>query len=353
MLNKFVAKIVIFFFPICCSSVFINFFRTSHFINLLMLPLVLLVMWVFILPKPEISNTENAFPLFLYAIQSLRNYREVQIGISLVIIVTQAFFLTSVINRHSVLREVSNLPALMYVVLMSCFPEQLSFNPLLFANFFIIIFLNKLFNLYQAESAAFPTFDAGLFIGIAALFYWPSMFLLPLIWAALILIRPFNLKEWLVSFIGVGLPFLVFGTVLYWFDMLSILSIQTVLEPFYRVQFSAVYNETYIILFVILFFIVSASLIKFFRDIRTFAKLRTRKFLILLVWFFIFATLSYLISVKKTMISLSFLAVPLSVLFSNYFISLKNQILAELLFILLLAAVIYNQVLFFLQFNPL
>jgi hypothetical protein len=114
-----------------------------------MLPLVLLVMWVFILPKPEISNTENAFPLFLYAIQSLRNYREVQIGISLVIIVTQAFFLTSVINRHSVLREVSNLPALMYVVLMSCFPEQLSFNPLLFANFFIIIFTIFVFRCQQ------------------------------------------------------------------------------------------------------------------------------------------------------------------------------------------------------------
>jgi len=71
------------------------------------------------------------------------------------------------------------------------------------------------------------------------------------------------------------------------------------------------------------------------------------------VAFFLFAALSYLVSVKTTMVSLSFLAVPLSVLFSNYFVSIKRQIFAEILFILLLAAVVYNQVLFFLQFNSI
>jgi hypothetical protein len=60
-----------------------------------------------------------------------------------------------------------------------------------------------------------------------------------------------------------------------------------------------------------------------------------------------------MVSVKTTMVSLSFLAVPLSVLFSNYFVSIKRQIFAEILFILLLAAVVYNQVLFFLQFNSI
>jgi hypothetical protein len=71
----------------------------------------------------------------------------------------------------------------------------------------------------------------------------------------------------------------------------------------------------------------------------------------LFVWFFLFALLSYFVSVKRTMISLSFLAIPLSVIFSNYFLSLKNQLITELMFIILLIAVIYNQVLYFLQFS--
>jgi hypothetical protein len=71
------------------------------------------------------------------------------------------------------------------------------------------------------------------------------------------------------------------------------------------------------------------------------------------VFFFLFAALSYLVSVKKTMVSLSFLAVPLAVLFSNYFVSIKRQLIAEILFILLISAVIYNQVLYFLQNNPI
>jgi hypothetical protein len=316
-----------------------------------MLPLVLLVMWIFILPKQEINNTENAFPLFLYAFQAIRNHRDWLIIGSLVLVVLQALFLTTVINRQSVLKEITHLPALIYVVLMSCFPEQLSFNPLLFANFFIIIFLNSLFNFYRADSAVFHVFDAGFFIGIAALFYWPSLFLFPLIWAALILLRSFDWRDWLASLLGVILPFLFFGTVLYWFDMLSIASVYSIIEPFYKVQFSAVYNSTYIILFGILTFIIIASLIKFSSDLSTFAKLRTRKFLMLFVWFFLFALLSYFVSVKRTMISLSFLAIPLSVIFSNYFLSLKNQLITELMFIVLLIAVIYNQVLYFLQFS--
>ncbi len=318
-----------------------------------MLPLVLMVMWVFILPKPEISNTENAFPLFLYAFQSIRSNRILLIGISLLMVVLQAFFLTSVINRQGVLRDSSHLPALLYVVLMSCFPEQLSFNPLLFANFFIIVFLNSLFNFYRSDTAVFEVFDAGLFIGLASLFYWPCLFLFPLTLASLFVLRPFEWREWLVSFIGVILPFLFFGTILFWFDMLSLNSIRSILEPFYKVQFSTAYNGTYIILSAILAVIVIASLWRFSNDLNTFAKLRTRKFLAIIVWFFLFAGLSYLVASKRTMIGLSFLAIPLSVIISNYFLSLKNQILAELMFLLLLAAVIYNQVLYFLQFSTL
>lgn len=316
-----------------------------------MLPLVLLVMWVFVLPKPEIGNTENAFPLFLYAFQTLREQRTLAVVVSLLLIVLQAFLLTAVINRQGVLRDASHLPALLYVVLMSCFPEQLSFNPLLFANFFIIIFLNSIFNFFRSDSAVFEVFDAGLFIGVASLFYWPCLFLFPLIWAGLYVLRPFDWHEWAASFTGVFLPFIFFGGILYWFDMLSFNSMKAILEPFYNVQFSTAYNGTYIILFVILAGILIASLIRFFQDLNTFARIRTRKFLAIIVWFFIFAGLSYLVSVKRTMISLSFLAIPLSVIMSNYFLSLKNKLLAELVFLLLLAAVIYNQVLYFLQFS--
>ena len=318
-----------------------------------MLPLVLMVMWVFILPKPEIINTENAFPLFLYVFQIVRQSRIALIVISLLFVVLQAFFLTNVINKQGVLRETSHLPALLYVVLMSCFPEQLSFNPLLFANFFIIVFLNSIFNFYRSDTAVFEVFNAGVFIGLASLFYWPSLFLFPLTMASLFVLRPFNIREWAVSFLGVLLPFVFFGVVLFWLDMLSVNSIKSILEPLYRVQFSTAYNGTYIILTAILAIILIASLWRFSRDLNNFSKLRARKFLAIIVWFFLFAALSYLVASKNSMIGLSFLAIPLSVIISNYFLSLKNQLLAELVFLLLLAAVIYNQVLYFLQFSNL
>jgi len=173
-----------------------------------------------------------------------------------------------------------------------------------------------------------------------------------LIWAALVLLRPFAWREWLASLLGLLLPFVYFLGTLYWFDMMSISSIRAILQPFYNVEFSTVYNNTYILLFAILSLILLASIWSFSRELGTFAKLRTRKYLILMVWFFLFAALSYLVSVKRSMVSLSFLAIPFSVIISNYFLSLRNRILAETIFLLLLVAVIYNQVLYFLTFYP-
>lgn len=317
-----------------------------------MLPLVMAVMWIFILPKPNIVVTENAFPLFYKILGPIKSFRGLLIFLALLSTIIQAFYLTSIINRHSALKETSHLPALLFVVMMSCFPEQLSFNPLIIANFFIIAFLNYVFNLYRAEKAVFSSFDAGFFIGMAAMFYWPALFLFPLIWAALLILRSFEWREWIASLFGVLLPFVFFSATLFWFDMFSFDSIKSIFEPFTQVQISAVYNSTYFILFGILLFIVIASLVRFSKDLGTFSKLRTRKFLTLLVWFFIFAALSYLMSKKSTMVSLSFLAIPLAVLISNYFLSIKKVLFAESLFLILIIAVIYNQVLFFLHYFP-
>lgn len=296
--------------------------------------------------------TENAFPLFFRIVDFLSYFRGIIIFSSLILVVFQAFFLTNIINRHNALKETSHLPALLYVVMMSCFPEQLTLNPLIFANCFILLFLNSVFHLYRADNAVFYVFDAGLFIGIASLFYWPAIFLFPLIWAGLTILRPFNWKEWTASILGLALPVFCTIVVLISQNMMSLKHIREILKPIYNVELSAIYNRNYIILFVFLIMLVFASLLKFSRDLNKYSKLRTKKFLTLLVWFFIFAGLSYLVSSKKSMVSLSFLAIPLAVLISNYFLSLKNRFIAEGIFLLLIAAVIYNQVLYFLNFFP-
>jgi hypothetical protein len=312
-----------------------------------MLPLILAMLWVFILPKADILNTENAFPLFLFSIKNLIFDRIFQIVFVLICILLQSLALSFVMNKHNVLKENTHLPALMYVVLMSCFPEQLSISPMIISNFLIILFLNSVLQCYQNEKTTFHAFDAGFFIGLSALFYWPSAILILLLFVSLFSFKPFYWNEYVAAVIGLLIPFLFFSSALFWFDLFSFERLKLLFEPFIQVQISAVYNETYILLFIILSGIVLASVIKFSQEIGSFSKIKTRKFQLVLIWFVVFATLAYLVSAKKTMISLSFLSIPLTMLLSNYFISMKRSWLAEILFLSLLSAIIYNQVIHF------
>lgn len=314
---------------------------------MLMLPLILVMLWVFVLPKNELINSENAFPLFLFPAKYLLDYRIAIIVISMLLILIEAYMLNQIINFHGVIKEQTHLPSLIYVVMMSSLPEQLAMHPMIFANFFILLAFNAILHFYHANQAAIKAFDAGLFLGIAALFYWPSIFLFALLLTSLMVLRVFNWREWFGGFLGLILPFLFLSLSFYLTDSFNLESFERLAEPFYKVQFSAVYINTYIIVFSILLIIIISSIVRFVMDLNTYAKLKTRRYLQLVIWFLVFAALTYFISEKKTMIGLSFLAIPLSVLMANYFYTLKNQLIGELLFLVLLVAVIYNQVIHF------
>ena len=328
---------------------FINFFRQAGWINTLILPFILVMLWVFVLPRNELINSENAFPLFLLPAKFLVDHREVVIALSMVLILTQAYLLNFIINRHGVIKEYTHLPSLLYVVLMSSLPEQLSMNPMLFANLFILLFFNSMLHFYHAKQAAIKAFDAGIFLGIATLFYWPSVLLFIFLIVSLLTLRVFNWKEWIAGLAGLLLPLFFLSLYFYLNDSFNIESYERLAEPFYKVQFSAVYINTYIIVFVILTAIILGSVVLFVMDLNTYAKLKTRRYLQLVIWFLLFAAFAYFISEKKSMIGLSFLALPLSVLIANYFFTIKRQFIGELLFLLLLIAIIYNQVLHFEQ----
>lgn len=311
------------------------------------LPFILMMLWVFVLPRTELINSENAFPLFLLTAKYLMNFRELMIGVAVILILFQAYFLNYIINRHGVIKEETHLPSLLYVVLMSSLPEQLSLSPLIFANLFILLAFNSVLHFYQAQYAAMGAFDAGTFLGIASLFYWPSVILFGFLLASLLILRVFNWKEWVAGLAGLALPLFFLSLYFYLTDSFNLESYERLAEPFYKVQFSAVYFQTYIMVFVVLTIIIIGSLIRFVKDLNTYTKLKNRRYLQMVIWFLLFSLLAYFISEKKSMIGLSFVALPLSVLLANYFFTIKRLVIGELLFLLLLVSIIYNQVIHF------
>lgn len=115
---------------------------------------------------------------------------------------TSAFFIS----------ERNFLPALIYGLLSSYFPQFQIMNPVLPAALFLILGIRKIIESYKVQGQAFSLFDAGLLISTGSLFY------AGLIWFGLLLIigiaifRSGSLTELIISILGLATPlFLVYG----------------------------------------------------------------------------------------------------------------------------------------------
>jgi len=71
---------------------------------------------------------------------------------------------------------------------------------------------------------------------------------------------------------------------------------------------------------------------------------KTTKMYGILTWFFIFALLSLLLAPSFRIVYFSIAIIGLSVYLANFFTTLKRRNLAEMIFLLLLAAIIYSHI---------
>jgi hypothetical protein len=257
------------------------------------------------------------------------------------ILILEAFTWNTFINRESLLKQSTNLPALFFIILSSCRPMQIAFYPSLLASLFLILAIRRLAESYKKEKALSEAFDSGFLIGIASLFYLPASVFLIFLWIALLSMRSIVWREWIVSFIGFVLPIL-FALVYYsiflspedfWYDKL--IRIIGIYKPMLTFSWKQVFMLSALGLIGIV------SLLLFLRKIPD-NVVKNQKIWTLMIWFASFAIIAGIFSPQKDSRSFSLLAIPGSFIFSNYFLRARYTWLTELLFLILLAAIAVN-----------
>ncbi|MFI5163811.1 MAG: DUF6427 family protein [Bacteroidia bacterium] len=323
----------------------IAFIKHNRAVSIVLLPVAMISLWVYGFFHPVVPLTEHAAPLYKLLIAGIAHYPFLLTLISFILIFCEAMLINYIVEKNEIINTKSYLPALVYIVLMSLQPEMFSLHPIVIANLFMLFALHKLMQTYRKETAYSEAFDTGLFISLAALFYIPSVVFILLLWIGLIIIRPFIWREWVISFIGLILPWLYLVFYYFWNNKLDALEYDalyyTLIVP--RKSFNALtfsYSEYFqiAILFVAAFF----STGRFFQDLGK-STVQSRNNLLLIIYFFILAGVSIIIAPEYSIPYLSFLSIPFSVLFSSYLLFAKKEWLAEILFLLLIISVFVNQ----------
>lgn len=320
---------------------FIRFFKSNNASALLFLPLIAIVIWVFGFIHPLILPVKHSMPFYELMAGIFVNIPWLSTLIGLSLVIGEAFLLNFIVNENEVLEKQNYLPALFYIVFMSNNDAMLTLHPLLFGNLFILFALHKLLSSYRKDNAFSQAFDAGFLISIATLFYFPFVVFLPLLGVGLIIMRPFNWREWLISFFGAAIPYLFVITFYFWNERLDYLFYDKMFYQFIREKPVLDFPKTFYFMLGIGWTVILFSIFKIIVGVGIGSQ-RTKKSLILFVWFLFFSALSILLAPEISTKYFSALAIPSAVFCANYFTHIKKGWWAEFLFLLLLASLFIN-----------
>ncbi len=262
--------------------------------------------------------------------------------LAVILILFQAFYLNYILSKNEIIPKKSWLFSLFYVILMSLLPQFLVFHPMMVGTTLIIIVIDKIFSLYKNSNALSLDFDIGLILGLAALFYFPFILFYVLYLIALVILKPFSIRDWIVSLMGLVLPFFLMFTYYFLTDQF-----QNLTAAFYTENINNQINWWRLVpkgFGITIGYVAFLIVVSLFHLAGTIGKnvIRVRNLQQVLLIFIVIGAILVLLTRDIYLFRFTILCLPFAFLITTYFATVKKIWYAEVLFWLLIANLIYN-----------
>lgn len=320
-------------------------FRNLNFINLIFLFILLFILriGVYINLPAEINTgfVEFFARLLWQTAPDVVLSPFLNITIAAIVVFAQALIFNKIINNYNILGKSGFLGALFYVVASSVFTPFLFLSPPLFCNFFLLYLLHKILSEYKNVDSISSMYDLGLIVALGTLIYFPFVLFLLFLWIALIILRPFNWREWVSVIIGYITIVFFLGVYYYWNGRL--LDFYEIWRPLSNAfPFSIKIQITD---YIVLFPIVVCLLLGILQIRQNFFKsfVQVRKTFQLLFFLFLIAALSFYLKPDFRINHFLLCVTPVATVLAYYFASAKIWWIYESLFVVMISFVVYFQ----------
>ncbi len=312
---------------------FLKIYNKNEPYLIFLIPLTAIFLWITGFTNCNLDTflTEHSIKMPLYnLIDKYVNFNcYISLSIALILAVFQSFYL-SYINREFIfITQRTYLHSFIFLLIVSSNSITKFATPAIFANFFILLSINWLFNSYKKVEANTYIFNSGLFLAIATMFYLDAFILLPLFIFIYFLLHNPKIKEILVFLIGFITPLFITASILFINDNL-----------FYYVNSVWIYltntnynlNNIYNYIFYgWLLFLLIIALLKYSNYSGT-KKISSRKFLSVFIYIIIYNTALYFTLPFLNLEILIVTAAPIAFVLTDYFVNKKNNFIHELIF---------------------
>lgn len=142
--------------------------------------------------------------------------------LAFLLLFTQSLTLNRLMNEQKLMYTSHYLVAMAYLLITSLIPEWNYLSSALIINTVMVWSWPRMVSLYNNPNAKTLLFNIGVGFGICSFFYLPSLFLLFLLIAAILVFRPFSLAEWVVALLGIITPYYFLFAYLFFTDQFNI-----------------------------------------------------------------------------------------------------------------------------------
>ncbi|WP_461533199.1 DUF6427 family protein [Sinomicrobium sp.] len=264
---------------------------------------------------------------FFYCLSRFFLYRpEWNIGamttyIGLFLVLVFSVFLINFIVRKNALCENNSYSSLLFVTLISLFPQIFVSPEIVVANLFVLLALRRIISIRSFIKVKQKLFDASLWICVSALFYeWTLLFLL-LVFAAIVVYRVGDYKNWLVPLVSAFVVGILLLTYVIWMRDMN-----WVEEKFlFSIDFYSVKTKTLGFISAVSFTVLIGlvSIISFIRHYKAKPSVVQSSLLLVIVAMFIGCGVAF-VSNNRESDELIFALFPVAVLTANYLQEIKK-----------------------------
>lgn len=117
------------------------------------------------------------------------------------ILLFSVFVLNFIIKRNKMTGQ-NSFAMLFYALLLVVFPETMVDDNAILCSFFLLLATRRLISIRSLRNIKLKIFDATLWVLVSSLFYEWALLYLMLVFAAIYIYEPKNIRNWLVPFSG-------------------------------------------------------------------------------------------------------------------------------------------------------
>ncbi|WP_317899856.1 DUF6427 family protein [Aurantibacillus circumpalustris] len=303
--------------------------------SLVLLITVFLVSFVINYLSP-LGLEEDHYPNLFY------NYFAEKIGSKLAINALNFIFigfgvlLVSLISVNQEIVDKQNyFPVFLYMLVCIAGVSPTQITSQIFTNVFVLFAIYKLLDTYRVDNPLKQIFDAAFWLSVSAFITISSIISFPLFFVILLILRPFNWREWMIALVGFIIPVFIYESMAY-LSNFNQWYLFDATRLYFRFMKSPSFSEYYLPLFISLVFLLIISflysMVTGFGN--TVKKQRTKS---ILIWFIFFSTFGFFSGGANSSNIILIYSLPLSFFIGDFLFNLKqlkitNTILAILIF---------------------